>query len=382
MPVLPSRLDLFQVGRTHVIARAKRIDPTVVDTAGSDVNLFVGSSSFLAHACVRQIGAQFAAQTFDGSEDEDLDRVILDRTGGKAPRKGASPAVVQLDLVRPTFTAGGGSIPVNTKVIANGGIEYRTTTQANFAPTDLTSGCDAVAVQAGKEQQVGRNQIRRFANPGALFDPSITVNNPEPAAGGEPREGDDEYRERGKDFFGALSKGVLSAIEFGAKTVPGVASAQAQEAYGQIITGGSFRLPPVAQPARVVTLYIADSSGVANAILARQVQFALVEWRAAGIQVVIYPGLPTLVAVRLRLRFAAGVDSAVLAELIRSAVIEYVNSLQVGKALERGALTALLLRYRNSGLLSGQEAIVEPAGDIVPEPGRTLRTTRDLVTIE
>lgn len=382
MPDLLSRLDLYSIGRTHVLARAKRIDPTAIDTAGSDANLFVGSSSFLAHAIVRQIGAQFAAQTFDGSEDEDLDRVILDRTGGLVPRKGASPAVVQLDLVRPTATAGAGSIPVNTKVFANGGIEYRTTTQANYGASDLTSGCDAVAVQAGKEQQVGRNQIRRFANPGSIFDPTITVNNPEPAAGGEPREGDDEYRERGKDFFGAMSKGTLPAIEFGAKTVAGVASAQAQEAYGQIVTGGSFRLPPVPQPARVVTLYIADSSGVANVILARQVQFALVNWRAAGIQVVIYPGLPTLVAVRLQLRFAAGVDTAVLAELIRSAVIEYVNSLQVGKALERGALTALLLRYRGVGLLSGQEAIVEPAGDILPDPGRTLRTTRDLVTIE
>lgn len=382
MPDLPSRLDLYGIGRVHVISRAKRIDPVAVDTAGSDANLFVGSMSFLGHSIVRQLGAQFSALTFDGAEDEDLDRLVLDRTGGLVPRKGAASAVVQLDLVRPTFTAGAGAIPVNTKVLANGGIEYRTTTQANFASTSLASACDAVAVQAGKEQQVGRNQIRRFASPGAIFDPSITVNNPEPAAGGEPREGDDEYRERGKDFFGALSKGVLPAIEFGAKTVEGVASAQAQEAYGQILTGGSFRTPPVPQPARVVTLYIADSSGVANAILARRVQFALPNWRAAGIQVVIYPGLPTLVAVRLRLRFAAGVDTAVLAELIRSAVIEYVNSLQVGKALERGALTALLLRYRNSGLLSGQDAIVEPAGDIVPDPGKTLRTTRDLVTIE
>lgn len=379
---LPSRLDLYGIGRTHVIARARRIDPSIVDVEGSDANLFVGSTSFLAHAVVRQVAAQFSAHTFAGAEDEDLDRLILDRTGGLVPRKGAAAARVPLDLSRATATAGGGAVPVGTKVVANGGIEYRLTTQAIFGATDLKAGCDAVAVQAGKDQQVGRNQIRRFANAGQLFDPSLQVNNSEPAAGGEPREGDDAYRERGRDFFRAISRGTLPAIEFGARRVDGVSSAQAQEAYGQIVSGGSFRSPPVAQPARVVTLYVADSSGVANSVLARFVQQSLLEWRAGGIQVAVFLGLPTLVSVRLRLRFSVGVDTAALAELVRSATIEYVNSLGVGQALERGALTALLLRYRSSGLLSGQEAIVEPAGDLVPDPGMTLRTTQALVAIE
>lgn len=379
--IQPSRLDFYQRGRASLLARSKKIDAVVIDTEGSDANLFVGSTSFMAHAVSRQSTAQFAEQTFKGSRGEALDRVVLDRTAGQVPRKGAAPAVVPLSLARSTFAAGAGSIAVGTKVLALNGAEYVTTTQADFAATGFSSTCEARAVQAGKDTQVGRNQIRRFKDPGSLFDPSITVNNYEPAAGGEPREDDDVYRERARGWFRALSKGTLAAIEFGARTVSGVASAQAQELYGQLLANGTVHTMGVAQAARMVSLYIADSSGVANSVLQRIVQVALLEWRGGGIQVAIFAGVPILVPIRLRLRFSSGVDTTVLAELIRSAVVEYVNSLRVGQALERGALAALLLRYQSSGLLSGQDTIVDPTGDVVPEAGRTLRTTSALVTL-
>lgn len=171
--IQPSRLDFYQIGRASVLSRAAKIDPKVIDTEGSDVNLFVGSTSFMAHAVSRQASAQFAEQTFKGSKNEALDRVILDRTAGQVPRKGASPAVVPLVLSRPTYTLGAGSVEVGRKVLANGGAEYVITTQADFASTGLSATCEARAVQAGKDTQVGRNQIRRFKDPGSLFDLSL-----------------------------------------------------------------------------------------------------------------------------------------------------------------------------------------------------------------
>lgn len=377
-----SRLDLYGIGRAHVIARAKRIDPAIIDTAGSDANLFIGSTSFMAAAVQRQVLANYAAHTLDGANGEDLDRLILDRTGGLLPRKGASPALVEVDISRASVVAGSGAVPVGTKLLANGGAEYVTTTQADFATTDTSKPANARAVQAGKETQVGANQIRRFKDAGLLFDPSLKVNNARPAAGGEPRQQDPEYREAYRAYLRASQRGILAAIEFGARTVPGVVSAKATEVLGQILTGGTYRIPPVPQPARIVTMFIADSSGIANTALAQAVLQALVEWRAAGIQVVVYAGLPTMVSIRLHLRFAAGVDTATLGELIRAAVFEFVNSLGVGEALEVGALAALLRRYRGSGLLSGQDSIVEPAGDLVPEPGRTIRVQLADVVLE
>jgi hypothetical protein len=98
--------------------------------------------------------------------------------------------------------------------------------------------------------------------------------------------------------------------------------------------------------------------------------------------VVVFAGLPTIVPVRLKLAFTAGVDTSALTTLIRQAVVEYVNTLGVGLPLERGALLALLRRYKAYGLVTGEAALLEPAGDVFPEPGRTLRTTLADVTAE
>ena len=58
---LPTRLDYHSIGRQYVVARARKIDPAQVDTEGSDVNLYVGSTSFLAQEVTRQLGARAAA---------------------------------------------------------------------------------------------------------------------------------------------------------------------------------------------------------------------------------------------------------------------------------------------------------------------------------
>ena len=383
MPPIPTRLDLLNAGRTYFRSRAKRIDPNAVDKAGSDANLFVGSvaagpGSLLA----TQIAAQTGALFFATALNEDLDRLARDRLNEY--RKGASPALVTLQWSRPTADLGAGAVDVGTRVAALGS-EYVTTTQATFSSTGLAATCDAKAVNAGKDFQVGRNQITRVVQPQLLFDPSLRVNNPDPSSGGEPREDDDVFRERLFKVRAARARGRLSAIEVGALSVPGVASAVAFEQYGPIFYElGTYRSLGLATPveARVAGLYIADSSGVANAALARAVSRKMPDWKPAGTQVVVFAGLPTIVTIRLKLAFASGVDTATLAELVRRAVVEFVNSLPVGATLVRGSLIALLLRYRSAGLIVGDGSIVEPAGDIVPAPGESLRTSLPYVTTE
>jgi len=383
MPALPSRLDLLNAGRTYFLSKARRIDPGAVDVVGSDANLFVGSMAAGPGALlVAQIGAQFAAHMLETAEGEDLDRFVRDHYGEY--RKGASAALVQLVWSRPSATLGGGAIAIGSRAAAPGA-EYVTISQATLSTTGLSATCDARAVEAGKEFQVGKNQITRVVQPQLLFDPSVRVNNPEPAAGGEPREKDDEFRERIRKLVRNARRGTLGAIESGLTAVPGIASALAVEQYGPIFYElGSYRSLGVATPvpARATVAYIADSSGVANAALARAGLRNLAEWRGAGSQVAVLAGLPTIVPIRLRLAFTAGVDTSALAELIRQAVVEFVNTLPVGVALERAALLALLRRYSSSGLITGEGALIEPAGDVLPEPGKTLRTTLADVSTE
>lgn len=368
MPELLSRLDFHQIGRRYVLTRAKRIEPTQVDVEGSDINLFVGSQSFCAHAVSRQLGARINALLLDGAELEDLDRYGYDRY--QLPRKGASAALGSVRFFRTSAAAGSGEVSVGRKLRSLTGVEYITATAAPFTATALESSAFVRSVQAGREFQVGRNNIRTIDNVGKLWDPSLQVNNDEPTAGGNEREEDDIYRERIREFWTRAQRGTLPAIVFGARTVPGVESAVAQEVLG-----------PLGYPARLVELFIADASGVASQALANSVDVELDEWRCAGIYVLTKLSTPQIVTVQLSLTFKAGVDTVTLAEDIRRAVVVFINSLPVGAPLLRSELGAVLVRFKNDGLIPNESSVVVPTGDLYPDEGKTLRTNLDSVTV-
>lgn len=364
---LLSRLDYQQIGRRYVQSRAKKIDPAMVDVEGSNVNIVVAGSAFMAQAVTRQLADAVRSRSLLADGD-DLDRYVQDVYG--LPRKGAAGAVVPLQFARPTVTGGAGTLPVGTVVRTPDSIEYALTSAASFGAT-VKSGvtADARAVQAGFAFQVGANRITQFSNPGAIFDATITVNNAEPAAGGTDRELDPDYRERARKFWAAARRGTLAAIEQGALTVEGVESALADEP----LTGGI--------PARIVTLVVADAAGVCNSALARRVVAALREYRAGGITVVVLSSVPQIVDVALQLYFATGVDTAALASEVQAAVVDFVNSLGAGQPLRKADIMTVLSRFRASGLLPVDGTIVEPAGDILPPYGRTLRTRPENVVL-
>lgn len=369
MPDLPSRLDLYALQRDYLVSRAVRIDRTRVDVQGSDANLFVGSQSVVNASVIRQLGYAINGLLLDGCQDEQLDRYAYDRY--KLPRKGASAALGTVRLFRLSSSLGGGTIPIGTTIRSLSGSEYVTITTGNFAPTQLDGVMiDVRATQAGKATQVGANQLRSFANQQALFDPTLQVTNDLASAGGEDKEDDDTFRNRIRDFWLSARRGTLPAIEFVAKTVPGVVSAVAIEA-----------LNGFGQPARVVNLYIADSSGVASVALGRLVDQALQDGRAGGITVIINLSLPQPVAVDLVLTFLGGVDTVTLSEAIRSAVVEFVNSLPANGPLYRIQLGAVLQRFAAQGLVMNSSSIAAPVGDLQPALGQTFRITPLNVTI-
>lgn len=364
----PSRLDLFAIGRDYILARAKRIDPAQVDIAGSDSNIVVASQSEMAFAIILQLAQRVNALLLDGAEGEDLDRYALDRYG--LPRKGASAAVTTVTFSRTSVAAGAGVVGSGTRLSTLTGVEYITTSTASFSTTSTDATANVRAVTAGKATQVGANTIRRISSPAALFDPSLTVNNASASAGGEDAEDDDTFRERIRDFFRTARRGTLGAIEFGAKQAPGVVSAQAVE----VLTSG-------AMPARVVNLYIADSSGVASEVLAEAVRIVLDDFRAAGIAVLVSTSIPQIVSVQLALKFKAGSNTAALSENVRAAIVEFINSLAVNETLLRAQLFTVLQRFADDGLIPVESSILEPLGDLVPDLGKTLRTTLANVTL-
>ncbi len=366
---LPTRLDYFALGREFVVQRSTKLDPAQVDIAGSDANLFVGIASVLCDQITRQLAYRAGSLLLDGADGEDLDRLVYDRYN--LTRKGASPARGAITITRATTTAGAGEVPVGTKVGTDTGVEYVTTSLATFGALVTSATCNVRAVQAGTFTQVGAGSVKKFSQPQQLFDSTLVPTNPLPTAGGEETEDDDTFRARVRNFWLAARRGVLGAIEFGALTVPGVVSAVAVEA-----------LSSTGSPARVVNLYIADSSGVASDALAEEVAVALQDYRAAGIAVLISTSIPLLVEIALRLTFAAGVDTRTLTDQVRAAVFEFVNSLPVNGTLGIGQLYSVLQRFVGDGLIVRDSTIVAPVGDLVPDVGQTIRTTLANVTVE
>jgi len=368
MADLPTRLDLFSLGADYLNQRATKIDPSQVFVLGSDANIFVGSQSVVADTITKQLAYSFARLYLDGATGDDLDRLAFDRYG--LTRKGASAALGAVTFTRATFAAGGGSIPLGTILTTQTGVQYITTTVATFGNSSLGPAFANVrAVQAGKISQVGANAINGFATASALFDPSISVINPLTTAGGEDAEDDDTFRSRVRDFWNTARRGVLAAIEQGALTVPGVVSAQAVE----VLSG-------LGQPARVVNLYISDSSGVASVQLGSQVLAALYDYRAAGIAVILSTSIPLIVPIHLSLSFQAGIDTAALSTLVQAAIFSYVNSLPVNGTLLLSGLYTVLQRFTSNGLIVSQGSIISPAGDLTPPIGQTIRTTLASIT--
>lgn len=363
-----TRVDYYNIGRRYVIARARSIDPAVIDVEGSDANIAVASSSYMAQKVGQQLADGLRSLTLDAEGDQ-LDRTVMDRY--QLPRKGAASAVVPVRFFRPTAAAGAGTVPVGTTMTALAGAQYITLAPASFGALVTDDVVVAArAVQAGFQYQVGANQIRRIQNPGNLWDSSLQVNNDEPAAGGAPREEDPQYRERARAFWLAARRGTIPAIVQGATNVLGVDSASAVES-----------LDPLGRPARVVTLTIADASGNSNRVLAAQVLQQLEDYRAGGITVIISSSVPQIIGVTLSLTFIANVDTNTLTGNIRSAIAEFVNSLGANMVLRRGDLFSVLSRFRDSGLVVTDGSIALPTGDLVPDPGKTLRTQFELVTV-
>lgn len=355
---LLTRLDLQKIGEDVVLQRSRRIDPSQVSIQGSDVNIIVGLTAQMAYAVVLQLADRFNSLLLDGAEDEQLDRYAWDRY--HITRKGASVAVGTVRFYR-VITGTSGTVATGTKLQTLTGVEYITTSVATFSAIASEATATVRATQAGKASQVGTNSIRKISD--TMFDPSIMVTNDQATAHGEDAEQDSDFVNRIRNYWSTARRGILSAIEHGAIAVPGVDSAKAVE-----VTDDSA-------PARLVQLYIADSSGVASSVLAQTVRDALLEHRAAGIQALVYTSMPQIVEVQLKLAFRAGTDTLAVTETIRNALVEYINSTPTNTTLYRGALQSVLERYVQDGLVATNDSIQAPAGDLVPDVGKTLRTT-------
>jgi len=359
---LPDRQDLFAAGRRYVKAQPNtRINPAVIDVAGSDINLMLGSASLMGE----QITASWAkcirglfVSTAIGSQ---LDQVVYERFG--ITRLPANAASDDLRLARPTFAAGGGTVPAGTRVTTASGSIFALATDVVFGATDLVRPLvSSVAALVGSSQNVPENTLTAFVD--QPFDASITVTNPEGAAGGTEQESDAAFRGRALSFFLTLRRGILAAIQFGATTVPGVAVATAFDIVN----------PGTALPAGAVQLIIGDANGNASSLMEQQVTNQMLQYRAGGIPVYVSGGLLFFQQVVYRLAFQTGVDTTAASEAVRATAVAFSQFLRPGQSLLESDLTAAARAV--PGVIVQADSVVVPVGDVVPTVNQQIIRVR------
>jgi len=361
----PTFSDLYAAARRESLSRPTRLTPEVFDLDGSDVQIAIAAGAAMSEEVAAYAQGEINStrlRTAASVSDDALEQWGASEAGGET-RRGALSAISMLSFSRDT--GGPTVVPANTLVGTRGGVTFATVTPLLFesgqtGPLQVA----ALASTAGPGGNVAKETIVEILSTPA--DPTITVNNPEPASGGTPVESLDDYQARLQTVYQRARRGTLVAIQEGAAAVDGVSSARAFE----LLDGD-------AQTGRVV-LQILGHGGTTNQALMARVRSAMDSVRCAGVPVVgqaLNPRNVQVTAYGLLVR--PGFDPATVLGQAADAIVAFLEDYQVGETLYRASLLGLLAA--TEGLQVPAGALVVPAADVVPGAGEYLQTERALV---
>lgn len=360
---LPTRRDFFAVGRRSIVTTpGLRINPRVIDIRGSDLNVILGAMSVMNETAVARFASNYRASWVETALGSCLDRVAFDRY--QITRKPANPASVTLRLARASVVNGAGTYPQGSRVRTASGTVFATNADAVFGALTTLVDVDATALVSGPTGNVPAGTLTAFLD--APYDANLTVTNPAGAAGGDQQESDPEFKARIYDFFPTIRRGVQGAIEYGARTVPGVAVARATE----VVTPDASALP-----AGFVLLTVADKAGGFSSVMLTAVRDVLLAFRALGIPVIVSGGNVVYEDVIWDLDFEQGVNTQAKQAEVRAVTVAVPQFLRPGAKLLRSSLIAAARAV--PGVIVNDSSLLEPAGDIVPVSSTSMIRIRD-----
>lgn len=319
MPIPPSFDDLYNIGRSEIQAR----NPRLTDwTEGSDLDAIAGGAAGQADEAIGILFQLFGNQFFDIAAGDDLDTLALDRFGTEIVRNVASAAI---GLLR--FTRGISStpllIPAGTTCQAD--VDGVTVTFSTDSAQTIPTGESFIDIQStaddtGRDSNVAAGTVTTILDT-LIGDAAATVTNQERFAGGSIAESDSSFRDRIKRFFNTLRRGTIAALETGALSVEGVSFVTIDESTVAPANGG------------YVSVYVGDPDGAGNTTLAALVDAELDNWRAAGVDVVVFASAREEIALALTVTIRKGTDKIALGESIRASVLGYTDNLASNETL-------------------------------------------------
>lgn len=349
---MPDFEEYYDIGEAEMLVRRPKLFLNEGDTS----DFLVAAGAAMADKN-DQYAHSLAAKTYvDTAEGDDLTTLADDHWG--IQRVEANEATGDVTFTRATAGGGAGTIDAGTVVAtdkdANGeDIRFVLDADVVFGGADLTKPGTATAEVAGKSGNVDASTINHIID--AIFDSSIVVSNAAAFAGGTEAESDPELRERIRAYPGTLRRGTLDALEYGAKTVPGVAVATAYEDEDTGIT----------------TVYVSDASGNSSAQMVTDTEEELENWRAACSLIEVQGGSLYEQAVTVSVTAKAGFDTAALATQIAAAITAALAKLGIGQTLYR---TAIRTAVKNVSIdMIDEVTVTIPATDVAPASNQVIR---------
>ncbi len=358
----PSWQDFYDVG--VYTAQVRR--PSIVVYQGDVTDAMIAGCSTIASTLLGWGSGRFKITFLDGATGEDLTALCHDRG---VDRDIGAHAVGVATLFRATYAAGAGTIPAGTSIAstvdASGKfITVTTDVDVVFGPTDQIASVNCTCSVIDVVGNIAAGSLSRILTLSSLWDQTIVVSNGNRFAGGAPAEGDEDLRDRTRNFFLTQARGTIDALIFAAKLVSGV-----------------DRVSIVVDDSGIVKVYVADAEGNSNTAMTDAVA-AIIEgppaWRDAADVVQVIGGEQYIVTIDLSLTVRLGVDVNTLLDPVRRAVVSQVNRGQPGETLFRDALSS-------AGKAVDPEAIKSvrvnlPLADLVPDENQAIATTISNVT--
>ena len=164
---------------------------------------------------------RFDDQWVSFAKDARLDVAMENKYFSLEKRFPATYSTVTLYMERPDASAGAGKLEAGHRAQAS--VDTTSSEQApifelvedcNWSASQLKAKAIFKCTQSGTVGRVDKNKVTTWVD--TPFDTTITVNNPAPSSGGNPKETDDQYRQRGLESETKGMVGSSPAIKSGA----------------------------------------------------------------------------------------------------------------------------------------------------------------------
>lgn len=218
-------------------------------------------------------------------------------------------------------------------------VKFETTEDVLVLPHQDSVRVQIKSIAPGTIGNVPPNYIRVAENPIHYY---LSINNPESTSGGKDEETTEERKERFNMFIKSLSKGTPVAIKYGAMEVQptdtnleGVAGVHVVDVPGQIY------------------VYAHDSKGELSDNLRRRIEENLVNYKSAGVEVLVFPADKKLVHMKVdivldpRIRYPE-----IYKNQIQNSLIDYINSFPVSKSLIKADIIRFVMSVGNGAVLN------------------------------